>query len=1033
MRRDVLLSTIDASQIFNDRGLLLPPKEPIWSELEKKLDGQMSAKYIWLFIYDDRYGIKGTLLASAGYASETQEELQPSEPRPKMKFYVVLPPEVWNEIKPIYCTTLRSDNRPQGTRGDWVVPPNEWAGLLIDAFVDQFEIPCPFTFKRARVAKNPTASRHFMQFESGTCNECGATAEAWITAEPEDNQPVLLTLECTDTRGVVHKTRRQCRGGERRRIGQAIGKGSVQEFRARESLKKVRGKFIPPNFYSRDVLSKAKQEEKERKLQEMNIPVRTNWVDAILHMKYETPFLGCIHFVAVDPILVIYSTPAQLQMNNELAKKYSRFSIDSTGSIVAKDQRVYGSSGEVFLYSVVGSNVTNAHGVPLNQMLSEKQDANVIAFWLNESIRKGYAVPNEFICDNSKALFSALARSVGGCSSYLQYKELCFDCIKRPGETKLPRCFLRLDLAHLINAVRKWKLWSDVPNAIVKEHIMRWFGLLVKAKKIREFEEHLTHLLTLTEATELGGNAAQMSLTHLKSSVAGQETEDITDMEEEDEEKEQEEQDDDTPLNIKTWLQGIKSEASQKSSEEGENPNPYCLKKFAKQLLDLCSSFTVWSAVMVEPYKSPFPKATSAHVESGFDYIKNHVFEFKELPTSKQEFVGRHIISLQGNLCLLMSGADAKQDETALDREELNHSENWRNKAPIDTQSDEEEDSSDESKEKNTPSKTVTETAKYLQTYPQIQLENATMKQAFSRPSKLLLKNGSLGGQYSFIHTDKQTKVQIKNTCAFDAFVSVLGVSLSEREGLRSFVNPHKEKSPSLTVAWSLAHAGAEKKTYTLRTEHLLKVASLNNANMRASERLGPSKSRKTGVLEYSCFGNVQNIIEQLEEKWRSICTTWTCPDNHQHKTKTTLLKTTEQYLHENGLKNLQDSLSFYVGMDSKRCTASACSKWSDPQHELNDLLLIDTSASSTESGQQSQKMKSRDTLDDVPTSITLISKEYMPLGVVAYTKSHYVAYVRSISGKWTLYNDIAKHPYVVPPSTEIDASILIYCNVTIN
>jgi len=77
----------------------------------------------------------------------------------------------------------------------------------------------------------------------------------------------------------------------------------------------------------------------------------------------------------------MYWTPLQLDIYKDIIKLNNIISIDATGSIAQKIFRRNKTSQAIFLYQAV----TSVSGIiPLFQMLSEKHDANMIQYWMNE-------------------------------------------------------------------------------------------------------------------------------------------------------------------------------------------------------------------------------------------------------------------------------------------------------------------------------------------------------------------------------------------------------------------------------------------------------------------------------------------------------------------------------------------------------------------------------------------------------------------------------------------------------------------------
>lgn len=90
-------------------------------------------------------------------------------------------------------------------------------------------------------------------------------------------------------------------------------------------------------------------------------------------------------------------------------------------------------------------------------MISDKQDTLTICNWLTRWLNAGIGVPNEVICDYSAALLGAVTRAF--CNLSLQsYVEKCFtSLIELEKEQSLPKCYVRIDVAHMI------KIFCHIP------------------------------------------------------------------------------------------------------------------------------------------------------------------------------------------------------------------------------------------------------------------------------------------------------------------------------------------------------------------------------------------------------------------------------------------------------------------------------------------------------------------------------------------------------------------------------------------
>lgn len=83
----------------------------------------------------------------------------------------------------------------------------------------------------------------------------------------------------------------------------------------------------------------------------------------------------------------------------DLTKKYCKISIDATGGLINKIKRSSFNvlSSNIFLFEAV---VNTKYGqIPVNEMISERQDTLTIYDWLARWLKSGIKIPNEAVCD----------------------------------------------------------------------------------------------------------------------------------------------------------------------------------------------------------------------------------------------------------------------------------------------------------------------------------------------------------------------------------------------------------------------------------------------------------------------------------------------------------------------------------------------------------------------------------------------------------------------------------------------------------
>lgn len=89
-------------------------------------------------------------------------------------------------------------------------------------------------------------------------------------------------------------------------------------------------------------------------------------------------------------------------------------------------------------------------------------------------VKYGVSAPQETVSDFSMALLGAISRAFCGGITLRDYVETCIDILS---ENSSPRyelnCYIRIDVAHLIKLVCRWKCWSEQNTNHVKEFFVR--------------------------------------------------------------------------------------------------------------------------------------------------------------------------------------------------------------------------------------------------------------------------------------------------------------------------------------------------------------------------------------------------------------------------------------------------------------------------------------------------------------------------------------------------------------------------------
>jgi len=282
---------------------------------------------------------------------------------------------------------------------------------------------------------------------------------------------------------------------------------------------------------------------------------------------------------------------------------------------------------------------TNSYQVPVTQMVSEQHDTLTIFYWLIQWLKDGVSIPQETTCDYSKALMGAISRVF--CTLY-DYVEKCFN-IMYSKSNNLPTCYIRIDIAHLVKLVCRWKCLTGTKNYRLKEFYVRCVMLLIRANCSEEFENVLLDILIVsisqTESDQMGSTnkcPAEEARIRLLNNIRG-----ITINENDmsnyildnnrilSDNSDEEIDDFNTRIKeiskINEFLNGIKSKSISYSLVESDRISPYYLPEFTKNVLILCKEFPLWSNIMCSMFKSPYINASSVSVEGDFALLKNNI------------------------------------------------------------------------------------------------------------------------------------------------------------------------------------------------------------------------------------------------------------------------------------------------------------------------------------------------------------------------------------------------------------------------
>jgi len=303
-------------------------------------------------------------------------------------------------------------------------------------------------------------------------------------------------------------------------------------------------------------------------------------------------------------------------------------------------------------------------------MLSERHTNIAISNWLLKWRSCDIKKPKETVCDNSLALLSAFVQSFTQYSSLQDYVRVCSDLLTQEISTNshfLPRCFIRIDVAHFIKICSKWTPLKTVSRRI-REIVLRLVGILIKCQSLSEVRCLLMSMFVVftneTDGIHLDGQETACELHKKKlieatssgfiefhqefdNMIALAETEDDARTLIEEMYETQNEGLDDYENPFKSWANNI-YENSKSFVQEGSGINPLFIPTLVPILIKIMKLLPLWSGVMVPIFGYGDDVSSSAAIESSFKKLKAVTFKHIPLPTDLETFLTNHIDSLKG-------------------------------------------------------------------------------------------------------------------------------------------------------------------------------------------------------------------------------------------------------------------------------------------------------------------------------------------------------------------------------------------------
>lgn len=503
-----------------------------------------------------------------------------------------------------------------------------WPQKLFEFLWEKTNLNCSWKFKNSWCTKDGLIKA------SGYC-ECGATV--FVISDGK-----TLTADMSNVSNKTHIKKRQIRGAPRKAMADKLKDRSAHSVR-----NEIINDLIPDNVMTNNEAArnyiKVPNSATLRQIKYENTTNKKLAITNILQWK-ELQHRHVISDVGISPFYVFYSTPLQKQWYiAESKKRKLSLSIDATGSIIKPP--LFSENSEnttkfkhVFLYNIVVK--TPKKSVPVFQMLSQRNTTEFIIYWLRSSF-KDLKPPSEVICDDSKALLSALIQCFTSCAGTKAYIIACMRSLSTA--VPPPEIFVRLDRSHFVKNVIKNITDNDARRQDIYRSVI---GFLIQCDNFHMariiIKDFFTLILNKYDGNDdynkpLPAEKSKRNLLMLCSShIMSDDDNTMDDIYAEDKETE-----DIMKIDSNTeWVKNIIEEVFIVTSPNFHE-NLYYNPKKEDFYLKLFSTICLWSNVMAPVFQSDTMTATSSDIESNFKTIKSSMLQNKIIRVDR--FLEEHI------------------------------------------------------------------------------------------------------------------------------------------------------------------------------------------------------------------------------------------------------------------------------------------------------------------------------------------------------------------------------------------------------
>lgn len=319
---------------------------------------------------------------------------------------------------------------------------------------------------------------------------------------------------------------------------------------------------------------------------------------------------------------------------------------DSTGSVCISIKRPGQKTKHIFL-TILTSHVGDKITISC-QMISELNDANMIAYWLREFIKSGGRKPDRMITDQGKSLRSGICSSMNNLT-FKQYNQVCLLIL----QGKVPNFLdtqMSSDISHLMNVPKRWPNFMKMKPK-VQQLYEHWMGILSSIDELEHFETFFKADITLASSKTFNSDctrALRFIINLIKTfhfDIISDSNKNYEPQENEtthtaEENQQEEDEDEDGDVLVKKYVNDLAISIGLQNLSENEflPVNEYHYPEFAKKFTELCYEFPCCTNIMLKTFGLQEKVATPSRSENVFRDTKDTCLNSR-MPVRPDEFI----------------------------------------------------------------------------------------------------------------------------------------------------------------------------------------------------------------------------------------------------------------------------------------------------------------------------------------------------------------------------------------------------------